>query len=184
MVDKEIEAAAAELSGAVKNNATNNPHLSIDPDTEKTSVLGDPMEVDVPQGTYKVKFSYAEDEVTAEDRARMKLNEKTGEYEVEMTYENKRIKPLYRGKIVIILTDLLSEVGVIRFDGYTDEIAAYTLASVFYDHTDEIAELARMVLGLPKEQLAHLHPKSLGSFFVQLIKNEPNIVGECTNFLS
>lgn len=184
MNDKEIADVTAELSGAVRENATDNPHLSIDPDTEKTSVLGDPMKVDVPRGTYSVTFSYEEDEVTAEDKQRMKLNPKTGCYEVVMNYTDKRIRPLYRGKIVITLTNLLSEIGVIKFDGYTDEIAGYTLANVFYDHTDDVAELVRMVLDVPKEQLGHITPRSLADFFVQLIKNEPNIVAECNNFLS
>lgn len=183
MDEKAIAAATAELSGAVANNLTDNPHLSVDPDTEKVSVVGDPTKVDVPKGTYHLTFSYEEDEITPDDKARMKLNEKTNCYEVEMTYTGKRIRPLYRGKIVITLTTLLSEIGVIRFEGYTDEIASYTLAGVFYDHTDDIADLARMVLDLPANQLAHITPKSLCEFFVQLIKNEPNIVAECNNFL-
>lgn len=184
MNPEEIQKATEELQGAVRENSTDNPHLSIDPETEKTSVLGDPANIDVPRGTYSVTFSYEDDEVTAEDKQRMKKNEQTGCWEVKMTYESKRIKPLYRGKIVISLTNLLSEIGVIRFTGYTDEIAGYTLANVFYNHTDEIAEIARMVLDLPKEQLSHMTPKSLTEFFVQLIQNEPNIISECNNFLS
>lgn len=184
MNDKEVAEAAAELSGAIKENSTTNPHLSIDPDTEKTTVLGDPAEIDVPKGTYTLTFAYEEDQLTAEDKARMKFNPDTRCYEVEMTYTGKRIRPLYRGKIVIILTQLLSEIGVIKFEGYTDEVASYTLAGVFYDHTDDIVELARMVLDLPKDQLGYVTPKALGSFFVQLIKNEPNIIKECNNFLS
>ena len=175
---------APKLADAIEHNASDAPHLSTDPDTQKPSVVGDPNKIEEKRGTYKITFAYPADKLTAEDKTRMKKDEKTGYYLAEMTYVDKHIKPLYRGRIVVLLTELTSKLGVIDLGGYTSEFAMESMGKVLLNDTEKIAELARMILGIPEEQVEYMMPYSLAEFFVQIFQNEPNIIGESANFLS
>ena len=52
------------------------------------------------------------------------------------------------------------------------------------EHLEDVLDLAHFVLGVEKSQLEYMTMPSLGIFFGDLIKNEPNIIEECVNFLS
>lgn len=176
---------APQLAEAIDNNASDAPHLSTDPDTQKPSVIGDPNKIENKRGTYTVTFAYPEDQLSAEDKNRMRTDKNLpGYYLADMTYVDKRIKPLYRGRIVVLLTELTSKLGAIDLDGYTSDFSMENMGKVLLNDTDKIAELARMILGIPDDQIEYMTPYSLAQFFVQIFQNEPNIIGESANFLS
>lgn len=176
---------APKLADAIDNNASDTPHLSTDPDTLKPSVVGDPNKVENQRGTYSLTFAYPEDQLTAEDKARMRQDPKLkGYYLADVTYVDKRIKPLYRGRIVVLLTELTSKLGAIDLSGYTSDFSMENMGKVLLNDTEKLAELARMILGIPQEQIEYMTPYSLAHFFVQIFQNEPNIIGESANFLS
>lgn len=176
---------APKLAEAIENNASDAPHLSTDPDTQKPSVVGDPNKIgNERRGTYTITFAYPADQLTNEDKQRMRLDEKTGYYLADMTYVDKRIKPLYRGRIVVLLTELTAKMGAIDLEGYTSDFSTTSMGRVLLNDTDKLAELAKMILGIPDEQIEYMMPYSLANFFVQIFQNEPNIIGESANFLS
>ena len=114
---EDLNKAAQVIKDGIDKNSQPSPSLSIDPDTNKMSVVGDPNETKPTKGNYKLSFLYPADMVSAEDKARMKYQEDTDEYLAVVNYENCRVKPLYRTKITLLVSRILSDMGVIDKDG-------------------------------------------------------------------
>lgn len=172
-----------KIKDAIDNNATDNPHVAIDPDTGKMAVVGDATELEVPNYKYEIEFEYVPEMLSPEDKKNCR--EVNGKYYLKLTYSDKRVKPIYRTKIVMILTRILADALVIDADGYSsDYVEGNMILKVLDDHLDDVLEIARMVLGVDKEQLEYMTMPSLGIFFGDFMKNEPNIIEECVRFLS
>lgn len=179
-----VSEMADALRKGIDENSTDAPHMSIDPDTSKIAVVGDPTNIQPTKGTYELKFSYPESSISEEDKLKMKKNEKTGDYEVVIKYTDKRIKPIYRAKILLILTEILTNMDIVNLDGYNSDFSEDKFTRSLVNDVDKISTLAEMILDVPKEQLDYLLPQSLAMFFVQIFENEPNIIKESQNFLS
>lgn len=183
--DAELKAMAKQLNDAIENGMDDDtPHLSVDPKTSKPAVVGDPNKLREKQGTYKLTFAYPPDELSEEDKLKMKLQEKSGYYLAEIKYENIRIKPLYRARIAVLAAGVLADANIIDLDGYTTAKNEKIMGDAFLTHTDDILEIMKMVLNIDKEQLEYLLPSQPGFFFVQLFQNEPKLLEEANNFLS
>ena len=182
---KEItnESIEEKIKEAVDNNATDNPHATIDPTSGKMAVVGDATEIDVPTYAYEVEFEYTQEMLTADDKKSCK--EVDGRYYLTLTYQNKRVKPIYRTKVVMILTRILADAMIIDAEGYSsDYVEGNMIMKILDEHLEDVLDLAHFVLGVEKSQLEYMTMPSLGIFFGDLIKNEPNIIEECVNFLS
>lgn len=182
---KEItnESIEEKIKEAVDNNATDNPHATIDPTSGKMAVVGDATEIDVPTYAYEVEFEYTPEMLTADDKKSCK--EVDGRYYLTLTYQNKRVKPIYRTKVVMILTRILADAMIIDAEGYSsDYVEGNMIMKILDEHLEDVLDLAHFVLGVEKSQLEYMTMPSLGIFFGDLIKNEPNIIEECVNFLS
>lgn len=180
----DMEEAAKLIKKGMDENSQDSPQLSIDPDTQKMAVIGDPNKVQPTNGDYKLTYIYSADEVTENDKKNMEYREETDEYAVTVFYTGKRVKPLYRQKIDLILADIFEQMGVLDTTGYdTDTISAFS-AEVLMNNIDKIADIAYMVCGIPKEQVEHLDPYGLADFLAQLLANEPNILKESVAFLA
>ena len=182
---KEItnESIEEKIKEAVDNNATDNPHATIDPTSGKMAVVGDATEIDVPTYAYEVEFEYTPEMLTADDKKSCK--EVDGRYYLTLTYQNKRVKPIYRTKVVMILTRILADAMIIDAEGYSsDYVEGNMIMKILDEHHEDVLDLAHFVLGVEKSQLEYMTMPSLGIFFGDLIKNEPNIIEECVNFLS
>lgn len=173
----------SKIKAAVDNNATDNPHPSVDLDTGKMAVVGDATEIETPNYAYKIEFQYTEDMLSEEDKKNCK---KDGDYYfLTLTYTGKRVKPIYRTKVVLILTRVLADALIIDADGYSSDYVEQTaILKVLDDHLDDILDMAVMVLGVSRDQLEYMTLPSLADFFASLIKNEPNIIEECVRFLA
>lgn len=183
MDQKAIEEASKELGEAIKNNAQPTPYLTIDPESETPAVVGNPNEVPTKSGDYIIYFYYPEEEISDLDKAKMEYDADTRCYISKVTYEKRRVKPLYRGKIVTLLTKLMTEVNVVRKDGYTEDLDLYALGQALLNNPTDIANVAKLVLDIPDSQIPYIAPKSLIGFVNQLLDNEPNILKESQNFL-
>lgn len=173
----------AKIKDAIDNNATDNPHATVDPTTGKMAVVGDATEIEVPNFQYKIEYEYLPELLTAEDKKQCK--EVDGKYYLTLTYTNKRVKPIYRTKVVMILTRVLADALVIDAEGYSsDFVEGNIIMKILDEHLDDVLEIARMVLGVEREQLEYMTMPSLGIFFGDFLRNEPNIIEECVNFLS
>ena len=171
------------IKNGIENNATEAPAMSIDPKTQQVSVVGDPNKIDETKGDYKIKFVYSEEDLSEEDKAKMKKNE-NGEYEAVMTYTNKRVKPLHRTKVAMVLAKILAASGVLLEDGsYTTDTISRKTEEIFINQVDDLAEIAKIVLDIPESQLGYIDAYGLIDFFLQLLANEPNIVKESASFL-
>ena len=179
----DMEEAAKLIKEGMEKNSQDSPQLSIDPDTQKMAVVGDPNQVQPTNGDYKLTFIYSEDELTETDKENMKLREETGEYEVVMEYRGKRVKPLYRQKIDLLLADIFDGMGVLDTEGYNPDAIKSTASMSLMNNIDKVADIAYMVCGIPKEQVLHLDPFGLADFLAQLLVNEPNILKEAVAFL-
>ena len=121
--------------------------------------------------------------LTADDKKSCK--EVDGRYYLTLTYQNKRVKPIYRTKVVMILTRILADAMIIDAEGYSsDYVEGNMIMKILDEHLEDVLDLAHFVLGVEKSQLEYMTMPSLGIFFGDLIKNEPNIIEECVNFLS
>lgn len=177
------ESIEEKIKNAVDNNATDNPHATVDPTTGKMAVVGDATELEVPTYQYEIEYEYTPEMLTAEEQRQCK--EIDGRYYLTLTYSDKRVRPIYRTKVVMILTRVLADALIIDAEGYSsDYVEGSMIMKILDEHLDDILELARMVLGVEKSQLEFMTMPSLGNFFAGLIKNEPNIIEECVNFLS
>lgn len=177
------EAIEAKIKDAIDSNATDNPHVAIDPDTGKMAVVGDATEIETPDYKYEIEYEYTPEMLSPEDKKNCR--EQEGRYFLKLTYSNKRVKPIYRTKVVMILTRVLADALVIDAEGYSsDHIEGSMILKVLDDHLDDIIEIARMTLGVDREQLEYMTMPSLGIFFGDFMKNEPNIIEECVRFLS
>lgn len=174
--------AEEKIKESIENNAQTSPQLSLDPESSKMSVVGDPNEVQPTKGNYKLTFIYNEDELSDADKAKMK-KQADGTYAVTVEYEHRRVKPLYRSKVTLIVGRILSDMGVITADGYNSEMIATKATETLVDHIEDMAEVARMVLGVPREQMEYMSGDELAVFFSQLLDNEPNIIKEAVVFL-
>lgn len=183
MENQETKQATEMLSQAIEQNATDTPHLSIDPETQKPSVLGDPTKMPERKGDYELTFVYAEDEVSETDRAKMLYDEKKKIYGAKVKFTNKRIKPIYRGQVLMLLTDIMSAFGALEEDGYSSDLEALMVSREVLAKSETIAELVHLVVGIPKEQAERLTPEGAIGFMSQLLLNEPNIMAESSNFL-
>lgn len=177
------ESIEEKIKEAVDNNATDNPHATIDPTSGKMAVVGDATEIDVPTYAYEIEFEYTPEMLTADDKKSCK--EVNGRYYLTLTYQNKRVKPIYRTKVVMILTRILADAMIIDAEGYSsDYVEGNMIMKILDEHLEDVLDLAHFVLGVEKSQLEYMTMPSLGIFFGDLIKNEPNIIEECVNFLS
>ncbi len=171
------------VKDGIDNNAKDSPRISIDPDSQKMAVVGDPNNVKPTRGDYKLTFLYPEDEVSVGDKELMTYREATHEYAATVTYSAKRVKPLYRSKVVLLLSRIFADTEVFEKDGYTTEYLQNHIGGVLVEHIEDIAEIARMTLGVPREQVEYMDEESLAGFINQFLENEPNIMAEAANFL-
>lgn len=180
-----IDKMAEAIKGGIDNNATDAPALSIDPDTQQTAVVGDPNKIATTNGNYALKFVYPADQLSPEDKARMKKSpDNEDEYTAEVTYVGKRVKPLYRTTVAMNIAEMLTKMGVLTDDGgYSTDGLGRKAARIFLENIGIISEVAKTTLDIPEEQLQYLMPESLIEFFVQMMNNEPNIVKEAASFL-
>lgn len=174
--------AEEKVKEAIDNNAQPSPQLSLDPASSKMSVVGDPNEIQPTKGDYQLTFIYEEDEVSEADKTKMK-KQADGTYAVTVKYEHRRVKPLYRTRVTLIVGRILSDMGVVTADGYNSEMLATKATETLVDHIEDMAEVARMVLGIPREQMEYMSGDELAVFFSQLLDNEPNIIKEAVVFL-
>ena len=166
----------AQMAQAIDNNMQDSPAVSIDPKSNNVSVVGDPT-----NGDYTIVYEYLPEEISATDRSMLDYDPNTKRYTGTLHYKNKRVKPLYRTKVSSILLTILTDIGVLTEEGYTSSALQAHVGEVFINHTEDILELASLVLGERKERLEHA--RELFTFLVQLIENEPNIINETNNFL-
>lgn len=181
----DIDAMAGALKQGIEENSTNAPQMSIDPKTQAVSVVGDPNEIKVTPRTYKLIFSYPEDELTEEDKLKMKPSEiAEGEYEAVVTYENRRVRPINRTKISMYVGDIFNGIGLFQDDGsYDSETVTRQSAELFVQHVDKIAEMAEMVLEVPHDQMKYVRSDCLIEFFLTMLQSEPNVIKEAASFL-
>lgn len=180
----DMEDAAKLIKEGMEKNDQDSPQLSIDPDTQKMAVVGDPNKTQPTNGNYKLTFIYDADEVTEEDKKNMKLRKDTNEYEVQMEFFGKRVRPLYRQKIDLILVDVFEAMDVLDKDGYTTEVTREGASISLMSNIDKLGEVAKVVCGLSDELTEHLDPFGLADFLNQLLVNEPNILKESVAFLA
>lgn len=182
----DIEKMQKQLGDAIDNNQKDSPAMTIDPATNKLSVVGNPNNTHPTSGKYKVTYEYYPEEVAEEDKHNFKhiVDKKNGidKYLLTVTYENRRVKPLYRTQVVTILLGVLGDLNVLTEDGHYTSEQLSDAGKVFIDHTSDMMELARIVLDEKPERLEHA--TELITFMTQLLENEPNIINEVTNFLA
>lgn len=180
-----MDAMVDALKGGIEANSTNAPQMSIDPKTQAVSVVGDPNEIKVNPRTYKLIFSYPEDELTEEDKLKMTPSEVAeGEYEATVTYENRRVRPINRTKISMYVGNIFNDIGLFQDDGsYDSETVTRQSAELFVQHVDKIAEMAEMVLEVPHEQMKYVRSDCLIDFFLTMLQSEPNVIKEAASFL-
>lgn len=180
----DMEEAAKLIKEGMESNGQDSPQLSIDPDTQKLAVVGDPNQVQPTNGYYKLTFLYSADELSEADKENMKFREDTEEYEVTIEYKGKRVKPLYRQKIDLLLADIFEGMGVLGTEGYNPDAVKNTASLSLMSDIDKVADIAYMVCDIPKDQVLHLDPFGLADFLNQLLVNEPNILKESVAFLT
>lgn len=180
--EPDLDKMASALKDGIDNNAQDSPRLNIDPDSQKMAVVGDPNNVKPKNTPYHLVFVYPEDTISEEDKLRMK--KEGDEYIATVEYPNVRVKPLYRTKVAMLVTNILIDLNVITKDGYSSDNVNMITAKLLTDHLTEIADLVHFVLDVPKEQIPYLNAGCLYEFFTTLLNNEPNIMQEGTNFLS
>lgn len=179
-----IEEIEGKLKDAIDTNATDNPHMAIDPEKGKMAVVGDANALEKPDYKYDIEYEYTADMLSAEDKNNLRYEEDVDRYYLTLHYEGKRVKPIYRTKVVMLLTNILADAFVVDATGYTsDQIDGQVVQKITDKHLDDVLELAHIVLGVDKEQLEYMTFFSVLDFFTRLLKNEPNIIGECVNFL-
>ena len=184
-MDAEMNEAAKLIQKGMEDNSKESPQLSIDPDTQKMAVVGDPNQIQPTNGDYKLTYIYSPDELTEEDKSNMKYREETDEYEVTVSYYGKRVKPLYRQKIDLLLADIFEEMGLLDSTGYNPSNVNNTMTSnALLNNIDKVAEIAKAICDIPKEQVEHLDAMELASFLAQVLANEPNILKESVAFLT
>lgn len=181
---KDLQDAAKLIQKGMDDNSKSSPQLSIDPDTQKMAVVGDPNQIKPTNGDYTLTFLYSPDEITEIDKENMKYREETDEYAAEIKYLGKRVKPLYRQKIDLLLADLFEQMGVLDQTGFDSSKVQERSPYVLLDNIDKMAEIAYLVCGIPKDQIDHLDPLGLADFLAQLLANEPNILKESVAFLA
>lgn len=181
---KDLQDAAKLIQKGMDENSQPSPQLSIDPDTQKMSVVGDPNQIKPTNGDYTLTFLYSPDEITDMDKQSMKYREETDEYAAEIKYLGKRVKPLYRQKIDLLLADLFEAMGILDQTGFDTSRVQEQTSIVLLDNIDKVAEIAYLVCGIPKDQVDHLDALGLGDFLAQLLANEPNILKESVAFLA
>lgn len=181
---KDLQNAAKIIQKGMDENSQPSPQLSIDPDTQKMAVVGDPNQIKPTNGDYTLTFLYSADEITEIDKENMKYREETNEYAAEIKYMGKRVKPLYRQKIDLLLADIFEQMGVLDQTGFDTSKVQEQTSAVLLDNIDKVAEIAYLVCGIPKDQVDHLDPLGLADFLAQLLANEPNILKESVAFLA
>ena len=181
---KDLQDAARIIKQGMDNNSKESPQMSIDPDTQKMAVVGDPNQIKPTNGDYTLTFLYSADEITEMDKQNMKYREDTDEYAAEIKYLGKRVKPLYRQKIDILLADLFEQMGVLDQTGFDTSRVQEQTSFVLLNNIDKVAEIAYLVCGIPKDQVDHLDALGLADFLGQLLANEPNILKESVAFLA
>ena len=179
----ELDKMAETIKAGIDNNAKDSPQVSIDPETSKMSVIGDPNNVQPTSGDYALTFLYPADQVPEVDKPRMIYREETDEYAATVKYQSRRVKPLYRTKVTILIAKILDDMGVIDDSGYNSALVSETAGLTLVNHSEDLADLARMILNVPREQMDYMDAESLAGFFNQLLDNEPNIVKEAVVFL-
>ena len=180
---EELNPQAQSIKDAIDNNSADSPALSIDPKTSKVSVVGDPNNTQPTSGDYKLTFLYPADELTAEDKSKMTYHKDTDEYSATVAYGKCRVKPLYRMKVTLLVARVLADMKIVNKDGYNTDMVTNQAGQILIDHIEDLAEIARMVLGVPREQMDYMDSEGLSGFFNQLMDNEPNLVKEAVVFL-
>lgn len=181
----DMEAMAAALKGGIDANSTNAPQMSIDPKTQAVSVVGDPNQIKNEARDYKITFAYPADEITEEDKLKMVKSEVADdEYETTITYENRRVRPINRTKISMFVGDIFNQMGMFSEDGsYDSDTMNKKSAELFLNNIEKLADMAQMVLEIPKDQIKYIRADCLVDFFVTLLHNEPNVIKEAASFL-
>lgn len=182
--DKGLQDAAKIIQKGMEDNSKDSPQMSIDPDTQKMAVVGDPNQIETTNGDYTLTFLYSADEITEADKKTMKYREETDEYAAEIKYIGKRVKPLYRQKVDLLLADIFERMGVLDQTGFDTSKVQEQTSIALLDNIDKVAEIAYVVCGIPRDQVDHLDPLELANFLAQLLANEPNILKESVAFLA
>lgn len=180
----ELNPTAQGVKDAIDRNSQDSPALSLDPDSSKMSVVGDPNNTQPTTGDYKLTFLYPADSLTSDDKAKMSYHKESDEYSATVTYPHRRVKPLYRMKVTLLVARVLEDLNVINKDGYNTDMITNTAGEILIEHIEDIAEIARMVLGVPRDQMEYMDADGLAAFFNQLMDNEPNLVRESVVFLT
>lgn len=176
------ESIENKIKSAIDNNATDNPHATVDPATGKMAVVGDATQIETKNYKYEIEYEYTEDMLTPEDKAQCR--EQDGRYFLKLTYSDKRVRPIYRTKVVMILTRVLADALIIDAEGYSsDFVEGKMIMNILDEHLDDVLDIAHMTLGVDRTQLEFMTLPSLGGFFADFLRNEPNIIEECVNFL-
>lgn len=173
-----------KIRDAIDTNATDNPHMAVDPTQGKMAVVGDANALEVPDYKYDIEYEYTADMLTPEDKKNMRYEADTDRYYLDLHYEGKRVKPIYRTKAVMLLTSILADLSIVDATGYSsDQVNGAVVQKMIDQHIEDVLELAHIVLGVEKEQLEYMTVIAVLDFFTKFLKNEPNIIGECVNFL-
>lgn len=181
--DAQTEAASNEIQDAINNNSQPSPHISIDPDTNKVGVVGDPNIVKPTSGDYTVEFELDEETASPEDIKMAKYNKELNKYIMTVNFKGKRVKPLYRSRVVFLILGILTSLDVMDQEGYTTSGFPSNFSSKLLSHIVEIGEIMQLVLGIDKDKIEYVSDISALSFFADLLNNEPNICKECIGFL-
>lgn len=183
-METDAKATGEKLKKAMDENTQDSPSLNIDPATNKPSIVGNPNNLPQKSADYTLVFMYPPEMVKEEEKANMVLDEKTGYYKATVHYKNKRIKPLYRGSVIVRLTSIFTATGVLKEKGYKKDVESYNLGEAVFSHIDDVAALAKEILGVPEDQIEYISPQSAADFLSDLLTYEPNILNESYNFLA
>lgn len=184
MDNAQIDNMISDFQKGMDANNTDAPVMSIDPKTSQVSVVGDPNKIADTKGEYDLTFTYPEDMLTEEDKARMTLNEESGEYEATIHYGHKRVKPLYRTTVAMNVADVMMKAHLFMedFSYNSDSVTRNTIRSVVAN-IKPIAEIAQVTLDIPDDQVQYIKPDSLAAFFIDMMHNEQNVLKESAGFL-
>lgn len=176
------EQRVQEMARAIENNQQDSPALTIDPASNTMSVVGNPNDTHPTSGKYKITYAYRDGEIPEEDKKSLRKDPNQDIWYADVEYENRRVRPAYRTRVTSILLSILADIGVITEKGYSPTDMTTEAGMKFLEHTEEVVELACIVLGERRERVEYMN--DLVDFFNQLLNNEHNLINEATNFLA
>lgn len=170
------------MAEAIENNQQDSPALTTDPASNTMSVVGDANNTHPTTGEYKITYAYRDGEIPDADKADLRKDPNQDIWYADVTYQNCRVKPIYRTKVTALMLEILADLGIITERGYSVTDFTAEVGMKFLQHIDDVLELAVCVIGEKRERLQYMNDPV--DFFNQLLKNEPNLINEATNFLA